>query len=309
MTTLQILLLAVVLDYIFGDPPEIWRKYPHPAVLMGRAIQFLDQRLNQGGLLKAKGILVAALLVLLGFVIGFAIRKLPDFGVLELAVVFVLLAHNSLVKHVKNVATGLRESLEAGRMHVSYIVGRNTEHLDVSDVSRAAVESAAENFSDGVVAPIFWYLILGLPGLVIYKLVNTAASMIGHQTERYAEFGFGAARLDDVLNFVPARITGSLICLVYRSKDAFDIMVSDADLHRSINAGWPEAAMATVLGVSLSGPRSYDGKTMSQDSFLNPQGRREMVPEDIDGAITVLNKSWMVLAGIIALLVFLAWLL
>ncbi len=309
MTGLQILLVAIIIDYVFGDPPEVWRRYPHPAVLMGQVIQFLDERLNSGGLRFAKGIFVVGLLVLVGGALGWIIRKIPDFGILELIVASVLLAHNSLIKHVQNVSQGLGESLESGRQQVSYIVGRSTAHMDASDVSRAAVESAAENFSDGVVAPIFWFLVLGLPGLIIYKLVNTADSMIGHHTEKYAQFGKAAARLDDVMNFVPARLTGGLFCLIYRSKEAFDIMISDADLHRSINAGWPEAAMAAVLGVALSGPRSYDGQTMSQDSFLNPQGRREMDAKDIDEAVIVLNRAWLGIFGLIAVLVFLAWLL
>jgi len=253
----------------------------------------------------------------LGLAIGLLIRSLPDFGfgplalvydIIEILLVSVLLAHNSLIKHVEAVAAGLNQNLETGRQNVSYIVGRDTTEMDASDVSRAAVESAAENFSDGVVAPIFWYLLLGLPGILIYKFVNTADSMIGHQNERYTLFGYGAAKLDDIMNFVPARLTGGLFCLIYRSKEAFDIMMSDADLHRSLNAGWPEAAMSAVLGVALSGPRSYKGQPLSQDAFLNPRGRKEMEASDITASITVLNRAWLAVIGNLLFIAFIIWL-
>ncbi|MEM7241143.1 MAG: adenosylcobinamide-phosphate synthase CbiB [Pseudomonadota bacterium] len=317
MTSLQILIVAILIDYFVGDPPQLWRKYPHPAVIMGWVVNFLDQQLNRGGMRMVLGIVVAILLVLLGLAVGLLIRNLPDFNfgpitlfydVIEICIVSVLLAHNSLIKHVEAVTDGLGQSLEAGRQNVSYIVGRNTAHMDTSDVSRAAVESAAENFSDGVVAPIFWFILLGLPGILIYKFVNTADSMIGHQTERYAQFGYGVAKLDDIMNFIPARLTGGLFCLIYRSKDAFEVMMSDADLHRSLNAGWPEAAMASILGVALSGPRSYDGQTMSQDSFLNPRGRQNMNAEDITASVIVLNRSWIAILGFLLLLAILIWL-
>ncbi len=308
MTHLQILLVALILDYFIGDPHQIWTRFPHPAVLMGRIISWIEKRLNSGGLLRTKGIITILLLSILALCLGWIIHWLPDFGILELILVTILLAHNSLVKHVADVAEALKLSLEAGRTSVARIVGRDVAQLDESNVARAAVESAAENFSDAVVAPVFWYLILGLPGLLFYKMVNTADSMIGHRTERYNAFGFGAAKLDDLINLIPARLCGGLICLVHRSRSSFEIMMTDATLHASPNAGWPEAAMAATLDVSLAGPRSYQGK-MSDDSYINPRGRREMTRDDITNAVLVLRKSWLGLTTFVALLVFLVWLL
>jgi adenosylcobinamide-phosphate synthase len=308
MTHLQILLVALILDYFIGDPHKIWSRFPHPAVIMGRAISAVEQRLNSGRFLRTKGIVTIIILSVIALLLGWAIHWLPDFGVLELILVTILLAHNSLVKHVADVATALATSIDAGRKSVARIVGRDVAELDESNVARAAVESAAENFSDAVIAPVFWYLILGLPGLLFYKLVNTADSMIGHRTERYLSFGYGAAKLDDLINLIPARLCGALICLVHRSRSSFDIMITDATLHASPNAGWPEAAMAATLDVSLAGPRSYQGK-ISDDSYINPRGRREMTREDITNAVTVLRRSWLGLVAFVALINFLIWLL
>jgi len=307
MTHLQILLVALILDYLIGDPDTVWKRFPHPAVLMGRVISFLEERLNVGKFQMAKGIVMIAALAILTFILGAIIRWLPDFGLLELILVTILLAHNSLIAHVRDVATNLENSLDAGRRSVARIVGRDTSQLSESEVSRAAVESAAENFSDAVVAPIFWYLILGLPGILVYKMVNTADSMIGHRNDRFKLFGFGAAKLDDILNWIPARICGGLMCLVYRSRESFDIMVTDAPLHSSPNAGWPEAAMAGILDVTLAGPRVYNGY-QSDDSYINPRGRTDMTRQDITDSVRVLNRSWQAILGFVALLVFLVWL-
>ena len=309
MTSLQILLLALLLDYLIGDPDTIWRRYPHPAVIMGRVIDLMESRFNDGGMLRPKGIILISILSLSTFLFGLIVHSIPDFGVLELILTTILLAHNSLVKHVKDVSIALRESLSAGRASVARIVGRDTSGLDESEITRAAIESAAENFSDAVVAPVFWYLLLGLPGLLTYKMINTADSMIGHRTERFHEFGYGAAKLDDIVNYIPARLCGALMCGVFRSRDSFDIMMSDADLHASPNAGWPEAAMAAILDVMLSGPRAYYGGKMSDDSYINPRGRKTLTPEDIDGSLNVLNRSWFAMLGFVATLVFLVWLL
>lgn len=308
MTHLQILLLALILDYFIGDPHQIWARFPHPAVIMGRIISWLEERLNSGRFLRAKGIFAISALSILALIVGWAIHWFPDFGILELILVTILLAHNSLIKHVQDVAQALTVSLDAGRTAVAQIVGRDVAGLDESNVARAAVESAAENFSDAVVAPVLWYLILGLPGLLFYKMVNTADSMIGHRTERYNLFGFGAAKLDDLINLIPARLCGALMCLVHRSQSSFEVMMTDANLHASPNAGWPEAAMAALLDVTLAGPRSYQGQ-VSDDSYINPRGRREMTHDDITTATLVLRRTWFGLVGILAFLVFLIWLL
>jgi adenosylcobinamide-phosphate synthase len=308
MNHLQILLLALILDYFIGDPHQIWARFPHPAVIMGRIISWIEAHLNSGRFLRAKGIIAITSVSIFALIAGWIIHWLPDFGVLELIIVTILLAHNSLVKHVQDVANALATSLEAGRTNVARIVGRDVSTMNESDVSRAAVESAAENFSDAVVAPVLWYLVLGLPGLLFYKMVNTADSMIGHRTERYNLFGFGAAKLDDLINLVPARLCGALMCLAHRSRASFEVMLTDANLHASPNAGWPEAAMAAILDVTLAGPRSYHGQ-ISDDAYINPRGRREMTRDDIANAVLVLRKTWFGLVGIIGFLVFLVWLL
>ncbi len=207
------LLLAMLIDAAVGEPKQIWDKYPHPAVLMGRAVDWLDQRLNMGAWQKAKGIAAIAILALGAVALGLLIHLIPDYGLLECLTIAVLLAQRSLVDHVKAVADGLRVSLDEGRRAVSMIVGRDTAQLDHPGVARAAIESAAENFSDGVVAPIFWYVVAGLPGLLLYKITNTADSMIGHRTPRHEQFGWAAARFDDLLNLIPARLSAALIAL------------------------------------------------------------------------------------------------
>jgi adenosylcobinamide-phosphate synthase len=228
MNTLQILLLALILDYLIGDPSKVWSRIPHPAVLMGKLVSWFDNSLNFGSALKLKGILTIFSLSLIALLIGQFVHSLPDYGLIELLITTILLAHNSLIKHVKDVSVGLSNSLSEGRSAVACIVGRQTKDLDESNVSRAAVESAAENFSDAVLAPIFWYLLLGLPGLFLYKMTNTADSMIGYKSEKYLLFGFGAAKFDDLMNLIPSRICGMIMCSAYFSKANFLVMFKDA---------------------------------------------------------------------------------
>jgi adenosylcobinamide-phosphate synthase len=299
----MILTLALLLDAAFGEPKLIWDRIPHPAVLMGRLVGRLDRRFNRGSDRRLKGTGVAVVLVVIGLLTGWLIHALPDFGLVEIAVVAILLAQKSLVEHVRAVARGLRRSLPEGRAAVAMIVGRDTAAMTEADVSRAAIESAAENLSDGVVAPVFWYLLLGLPGILAYKLVNTADSMIGHMTPRYREFGWASARLDDVLNLIPARLTAILIALTHGWVDPRPIL-RDAPKHRSPNAGWPEAALAPVLNVALSGPRSYHG-VRKEFPWVWPEGRRDPGPDDIDAAADALWRVWAALlafAILIALL-------
>lgn len=286
-----LLLAALALDAAFGEPRLLWDRLPHPAVLMGRAVGWCDARFNRGNGRRAKGALVVLGLSAGAVALGAAIAALPGGPVLEVIGAAILLAQKSLVDHVRAVAEGLRASLAEGRRAVSMIVGRDTAALDEGAVARAAVESAAENLSDGVVAPAFWFLLGGLPGIIFYKIVNTADSMIGHRTERHGAFGWAAARLDDVLNWVPARLTALLIAAVSRDASALRIAAQDGPRHRSVNAGWPEAAMARVLGLALSGPRSYGGE-MTTDPVLNADGRRAATAEDIDAAASVLWRVW-----------------
>ncbi|HWT64235.1 MAG TPA: adenosylcobinamide-phosphate synthase CbiB [Ochrobactrum sp.] len=312
---LIVLSLALVLDRIIGDPPQLWQRVPHPVVLFGKAISWGEKRFNNNQLsveaLRRNGMWFTIGLVVLCVLIGLAIEYLlPLLGsagaLIEIVIVAVFLAQKSLADHVKAVANGLREDgIEGGRKAVSMIVGRNPEQLDEGGISRAAVESLAENASDGIVAPAFWFLIGGLPGLFAYKLINTADSMIGHLNERYRHFGRFAARLDDVVNYIPARLTGLLAALATAftqnketGKRVFGVMWRDARLHRSPNAGWPESAFAGALGLALAGPRQY-GTEKVEGPMLNSDGKRDANAEDIDAAIQLFWTVMSLMTGLL----------
>ncbi len=291
------LALALLLDALFGEPRWLWSRLPHPAVLMGRAIGWCDARFNRGGARRLKGALTVAALVLGAAALGAALAALPGRAV-DVILGAILLAHRSLVDHVAAVAAGLRLSLAEGRRAVAMIVGRDTAGMDGPAVARAAIESGAENFSDGVVAPALALGLFGLPGLLVYKAVNTADSMIGYRTERHREFGWAAARLDDVLNWIPARLTAVLIRRAAGGAGTWAAVRADARLHRSPNAGWPEAALAPALGVALAGPRSYHGR-LQDFPYVNAAGRRDAGPADIDAAIGLLWRAWAAGLGIV----------
>ena len=293
-----LLVPALLLDAAMGEPKLIWDRYPHPAVLMGRLVGWCDLRFNAGGNKRLKGGVVMAALAMGAVALGRFIHLLPDFGIIEIVVTAILLAQRSLVQHVAAVAAGLRSSLKDGRRAVAMIVGRDINVLDRSGVARSAIESAAENLSDGVIAPAFWYLIGGLPGLMLYKITNTADSMIGHMTPRHREFGWAAARFDDLLNLIPARLSALLIALTNNWHDPKPIL-RDAPLHRSPNAGWPEAAVACAQGIALAGPRSYHGQ-MTDYPWVYPEGRRDLGPEDIDQTVRTLWRAWAAMLGLAA---------
>jgi adenosylcobinamide-phosphate synthase len=289
MSTACILGGALLLDAVFGEPRWLWQRVPHPAVLMGKVIGRADRAYNNGINRKAKGVIVVIALVLAAWILG-AILNL--FGWLpQMLLAAVLLAQRSLVEHVQAVADALRQSLGDGRMMVGRIVSRDTKAMDQSAVARSAIESGAENLSDGVIAPAFWFLIGGLPGLLIYKIVNTADSMIGYKTERHKDFGWAAARLDDVLNWVPARLTALLIAATHAGLGQWNAIKTDAKLHRSPNAGWPESAMARALDVAVAGPRSYDG-VMQDFPYVNSQGSKALTPDDVDACCRALWLTW-----------------
>lgn len=291
--------LALILDAVLGEPDWAWSRVPHPAVVIGKAIGKLEKRFNRGKDRKFKGLAVIVALCLAALLVGRIIGALPGGGILEVILAAILLAQKSLVEHVRAVADGLRLSPDAGRDAVAKIVGRDTRDLDQSAIARGAIESAAENFSDGLVAPVFWFLIAGLPGLLVYKTINTADSMVGYRTPELAEFGWASARIDDIANWVPARLSAGLIALSQFRPGIAPLVLRDAPLHRSPNAGWPEAAMAASLEVSLAGPRSYDGET-SEFPFVYPEGRRALGPDDIDLAASALWRAWaLLLAGTI----------
>ncbi|MBO9429005.1 adenosylcobinamide-phosphate synthase CbiB [Sulfitobacter sp. R18_1] len=295
MSTAAILALAMLLDAALGEPDWLWRRLPHPAVLMGRLIGWGDRRLNHSQARRAKGVALLLALMIGAALLGWALSLAGP--LVEIILAAILLAQRSLVEHLRAVADGLRQSLPAGRRAVAMIVSRDTAAMPADAVARSAIESGAENLSDGIIAPAFWFLLGGLPGLLVYKIVNTADSMIGYRTPRYADFGWAAARMDDLLNLAPARLTALLIALPGGVLHLWRDIKADAALHRSPNAGWPEAAMARAIGVALAGPRSYDGQ-VQQFPWVHGAGARVIGPLEIDAAITRLWQAWLVMWAI-----------
>ena len=293
------LLLALLLDAALGEPRWLWDRAPHPAVLMGRAVEALDAGLNRGRARRLKGALAALILCGGAALIGAAIAALPLGPLWEALAAAILLAQRSLVDHVRAVCAALRRSLPEGRAAVALIVGRDTGAMDAPAIARAAIESAAENLSDGVVAPAFWFAVAGLPGMLAYKALNTADSMIGHRTPRHERFGWAAARADDAANLVPARLTALAIAALHGRLRDWSEIKAEARRHRSPNAGWPEAAAARALGVALSGPRSY-ARRMTDQPWVNPGGRRDLGPEAIDAACALLWRTWAAGTALVA---------
>jgi adenosylcobinamide-phosphate synthase len=289
MDTSLVLCLALLLDAILGEPKLLWDRVPHPAILIGRGIKWCDAHLNTGSNRKVKGLITIIGLSVAALALGW---MLSWFGpLIEIAVTAILLAQRSLVDHVRAVSDGLRVSLGDGRRLVARIVSRDTRGMDESAVARSAIESAAENMSDGLMAPAFWFLVGGLPCLILYKVINTADSMIGYRTPRHEDYGWAAARFDDFLNLIPARLTAVLIALPAGQLGQWSSIAVDARLHRSPNAGWPEAAMARALNIALSGPRSYGG-TLTDFAYVHADGRKQLSANDIDAAVTKLWQAW-----------------
>ncbi len=295
---LFVVVAALACDALIGDPDGIWRRLAHPVVVIGELIGLLDRTLNretrspEQRKLAGVGatIVLVATAAIVGFFLEMMLRAVPGGNVALGLIASVLIAQRSLYQHVDRVRSAFAEGgLAAARGAVSMIVGRDPDRLDEAGVCRAAIESCAENFSDGVVAPVFWLALLGLPGLIAYKTINTADSMIGHRSERFEAFGWAAARLDDWVNLVPARLTGLLLAIVAPLAGgsiavSLQVMRRDAPTHRSPNAGWPESAMAGALGLALAGPRHY-AEGMVDDPFLNAQARQEATPKDIGRAL------------------------
>ena len=309
------LLAALALDAVIGDPPALFRRVPHPVALLGRLAAWLERRWNRDDFAEAgrrlSGVACVVLIVALAALVGFSLDRLaaypPGGSLIEIIALAVLLAQRSLYDHVAAVARALgTEGLAGGRAAVAHIVGRDPESLDEHGVARAAIESLAENFSDGVVAPVFWFLALGLPGICAYKAINTLDSMIGHRSERFRAFGWAAARLDDAANFVPARIAGAMIALAAAlapaasAAAAWAMMRRDAATHRSPNAGWPEAAMAGALGLALAGPRRYGAETVA-DAWLG-DGTQDATVADIRRGLRVYVAACAVNGAVVAIL-------
>jgi adenosylcobinamide-phosphate synthase len=298
VTNCAIALLALAIEAGVGYPDWLFRRIGHPVGWFGALIAALDERLNlesdSFATRRAKGVAaligLAATALVAGLLVERFTRALP-FGALALALLASsLLAQRSLHDHVAAVARGLSASLDDARREVAKIVGRDVTSLDEAGVARAAIESLAENFSDGVVAPALFLALFGLPGALLYKAVNTADSMIGHKSERHLAFGWAAARCDDLLNLIPARLAAGLIVAAAwaaraQARAAYETALRDAGRHASPNAGWPEAAMAGALGLALGGPRSYRGAAMAGATL--GEGRREATPADISRALTI----------------------
>lgn len=272
------MLIALAIDAAIGWPQALFVRIGHPVTWAGRLINWLDHALNRDGddmrRRRLAGITTVGIVLACTTVPAFLIQAgLPDgWGgtLLGGILAWPLIAARSMYTHVADVAEPLGQcDLPKARQAVSMIVGRATDRLDVPEVSRATLESLAENTSDGIVAPVFWGVIAGLPGIVAYKAINTMDSVIGHRNARHEAFGWAAARLDDLINLVPARLTGVLFALASsRPVTSLRVMWRDASHHRSPNAGWPEAAMAAALGVRLSGPRVY-GDRIADEPWLN----------------------------------------
>jgi len=290
------LVIAMLLDAALGEPKWLWSRIPHPAVLMGRLIGWVDDTYNKGPTPFRNGLIAMVCLGLGAVLLGFVLQLIPG-QVVDVIIVAILIAQKSLVDHVKAVALGLRQSLTEGKRAVAMIVGRDTANMTKADVARSAIESAAENLSDGVIAPIFWFAIAGLPRILLYKITNTADSMIGYRTPRHEKFGKAAARLDDLLNLIPARLTAVMIWTLSPRRN-LDGIRHDAPAHRSPNAGWPEAAMAYAHNVALSGPRSYEGQ-IKQFPYVNAAGRVNLGPNDIIRAVDMLWATWRVALAIL----------
>lgn len=272
------MLLAWAIEAAVGWPGSVYRRIRHPVVWIGWLVKRLDLVLNRerlgDGWRTLAGALAAGTVVFVTWAVAKAVTALlpdgPPGVAAEALIAASLLASRSLYEHVSAVAVSLAAaSIASAREAVAHIVGREPNGLDEAGIARAALESLAENASDGVVAPLFWGVLLGLPGIAAYKAVNTLDSMIGHRNARYEQFGKFAARVDDAANWVPARLTGSLFALAAgKHAGAWRSMWRDARRHRSVNAGWPEAALAGALGVRLSGPRRY-GDTVAAEPWLN----------------------------------------
>jgi len=304
-------LIAMLIELCLGYPQWLVRMIGHPVTWIGGLIAVLDRLLNAEPARRAKGIvsllIVIAIVGSVAFLLQHESFRLP-FGLFFTALIASsLIAQRSLYRHVADVALALEtEDLAAGRIAVSHIVGRDTESLDEAGVARAAIESLAENFSDAVVAPALWLAVAGLPGGALYKTINTADSMIGHRTPRYEAFGWAAARLDDLVNLPASRLSALLLiaaAALHRKASAgaaWRAVRRDAPRHRSPNAGYPEAAIAGALGLSLAGPRIYGGIPVD-DAFMG-DGRRAASAADIRDALSLYRSADAILIAALAAL-------
>jgi adenosylcobinamide-phosphate synthase len=300
------LTLALVVERLVRYPKPLQQKIGHPVEWMGSLIAKLEADLNNGDARRLKGVAAVVLLMVITaipavFISTFLVQF--KFGwIIEATISMAFIAQHSMHEHVSAVEKGLSLSLDEGRKTVSRIVGRDPKDLDESAISRAALESLAENTSDAIVAPALWFALLGLPGIVVYKAINTADSMIGHKSERYLDFGWAAARLDDLVNLPASRLSGLLFAAAaawndrQRGIEALRIMWRDASKHESPNAGWPESALAASLAVKFGGPRSYDG--VAVDLPWLGEGREVLSRDDISKGLRLYGTAMTMLAAL-----------
>ena len=307
-----ILFLAFFVNVALGDPAKRFRRLPHPTVLIGKAIAVGDRRFNRPAdsarTRRWKGVALTLGVVLASACAGWVLVRMlafPGGWLAEAGMAALLLSHTGLYLAVRRVGEALPQGIEPARQAVTALVSRDPRMLDAHGVARAAAESAAENFADGVAVPALWYLVLGLPGLCAYKAVNTLDSMIGYRTARHAEFGRFAARLDDAANWPGARLAalmiaaGALFVPGARPARALVVAGTQAHRHRSVNAGWPEGALAGALGFRLAGPRSYAG-TAVDDTWIG-DGRADLTAADVQRVLRVLATSTGVLAAAVGI--------
>ena len=294
------------LDLLFGDPLRL----PHPVVLFGKMIAWGEKRLNRGSHRQLKGGLMSVLLILLVFGISWLIRYMMQISLhtphstrlitlFDTIVVFYCLAGTTLIREVRGVFSAVDRSLEEGRLQVARIVGRDTSELSAQEVRTAALETLAENLSDGVIAPLFWLLLLGTPGMLAYKMVNTLDSMIGYRTERYRDFGCWAAHIDDIANYIPARLTALLMIMATSRFSVWRYVRKYGRNHASPNSGYPEAALAGILDCRFGGPHYYFGQLFDKP-FIG-ENDRQLTTDDMKKAIRV-NRTAEVLMVVIVLL-------
>lgn len=301
------LLLGYLLDLIFGDPERL----PHPIVWFGKMISWGEHRLNRGQHRMAKGaVMSVAYILLMFFVLWGLIRLVPNailWCVLNTIIIFYCLAGTTLIREVRNVFLALDESLEAGRKQVARIVGRDTSELTAQEVRTAALETLAENLSDGVIAPLFWLALLGVPGMVAYKMVNTLDSMIGYRTERYKDFGCWAARIDDIANYIPARLTAVLMVIASGKPSLLKFVWRNGRKHASPNSGYPEAALAGALDCRFGGPHYYFGELFDKP-FIG-ENERDLTTADMLKAVRINRIAEVMMIALVIVVVGFFWII
>jgi adenosylcobinamide-phosphate synthase len=301
MTNPIALLIGWVFDLIFGDPQRL----PHPIVWFGKAIAFCEHKLNKGTHRMLKGAVTAVSLIVSVFIVTWLIRysilHLPSsiLHLFDAVIIFYCLAGTTLIREVREVFLALDRSLEAGRAQVGRIVGRDTSELSAQEVRTAALETLAENLSDGVIAPLFWLAILGVPGMLAYKMVNTLDSMVGYKTERYKDFGCWAAHIDDIANYIPARLTALLMIIASMKMKLFGFVWRNGRNHASPNSGYPEAALAGILNCRFGGPHYYFGELF--DKPYIGENDRELTTGDMKKAVRINRTAEVMMVVLVAL--------